>query len=79
MNWISVKNRLPDKEEVIVYGRVHKQWFVSTGYWEKDYLENHWNNPDIIRDRWVWTYDGEREDCEWDEVTHWMNLPEAPL
>lgn len=63
VKWISVKERLPEKEtpnctvDVLVTDGTH----INIGYY--DYIDGMW-----------WTL----EDCFYFHVTHWMPLPELP-
>jgi len=71
MSWISVKDKLPEGDEtVILFGRrmLQRGFFVEPGHRSEGYMD-------------VWV------SCEWDgcggyeefeEVTHWMPLPEPP-
>jgi len=66
MNWIPVKNRLPDNGiEVLIfcptYGVV-----AAEKLWKQGWKPNHWSTA----------YDSR---LEMNEVTHWMPLPEPPL
>lgn len=67
MNWISVKDRLPDNEKTVLIYDVRCRiieiaYRVSTGNKELGI---------------VWFYP-ENKGCTEDEVTHWMPLPEPP-
>lgn len=62
--WISVKDRLPEKgEDVLVFGYWHEKWQPLMCY-----LSPHRNGE------WFTTVAGQQVY----EVTHWMPLPELP-
>jgi len=65
IKWISVEDRLPNKNEPVVYinrKEFKKGWFVGVAYWT---VSNKWNP--------------ECESTENPEgFTHWMPLPEPP-
>ena len=67
MNWISVKERLPEEEGKYL---VYSDWEgCEIGKW----MKNGWK---------VWKFDFFDEDLAWDEplytITHWQPLPEPP-
>jgi hypothetical protein len=64
--WISVDERLPDKfGKYLTYRKSHCVSYV-------DILDYDTNQS-------VWSFfDSDWGDCEVDDVTHWMPLPEAP-
>ena len=64
--WISVDERLPDKfGKYLVYRKSHYASYVDILAYDTN--------------RSVWYFfDSEWGDCEVDNVTHWMPLPEAP-
>ena len=76
MEWISVKDRLPDNKgrylvyEVWTYGNI-----IETVSWTPKYngFEEH------LKGKAIWyNYDSEYGDFEVGDVTHWMPLPEPP-
>lgn len=72
MEWISVKDRLPEYESTVI---VNAEGFESEGY-----------QPLLISRLMKITIDRNGEKLEWDDfqniglvsVTHWMPLPEPP-
>lgn len=80
MEWISVKDKLPDKDgsylvcvkSLFYYGRCMSIVNYTLNYQYDDF------NRDLIG-RAIWyQYDSEYGDFERDDVTHWMPLPELP-
>ena len=66
--WISVKDRLPDEED---YRSCHENWDGCVI----------WTNGSDIGLGWYSTITGDWADiydCDIDDVTHWMPLPEPP-
>ena len=66
--WISVKNRLPlEGEELIFRTNEISSKPIFTGRWEQE-------------GKWKVVYATNAQDCEieFEEITHWMPLPEAP-
>jgi len=79
MEWISVKDRLPEEGyNVLVYLNDGRNCGHSIAYW----MENNWwgamamneQNPRIR----IYYNDGGESFLESCYVTHWMPLPEAP-
>ena len=77
--WISVKDRLPDKDgHYLVHKDLWGDRYVATVWFAKDGrkvsrydFENRWKN--------VWyDYDSEYGNVILDNVTHWMPLPQPP-
>lgn len=66
MTWIKIKDKLPPEDEsVLVYDAQQKCV----------YTDHMITNPYLEDSPYVWyqkTYQ------EWDHITHWMQLPEAP-
>lgn len=78
MEWISVNDKLPDKEGKYL---VYETWpygdgFISIATWTPKYrgTERYYKNKAI----W-YNYDSEYGDFEVDGITHWMPLPEPPI
>lgn len=71
--WISVKDRLPQKitNKVLV---LCKNKYVGFGHYEKYKGAETWYNLESQKPFNDWDLD----DCETYEVTHWMPLPEPP-
>lgn len=64
--WISVKDKLPDNEEVfLVYRGESKYPEIELAYWN------------LNRKRFEY-YDNEYYGYGIDDITHWMPLPEPP-
>ena len=70
--WISVKDRLPDKSVgwTMVYGCILSRWSVQPGLYDRG------------RKEWVSRFinEGPAEEgyARLESVTHWMPLPDAP-
>ena len=77
--WISVKERLPEKDgKYLVCRRLYGGWWRETLEFAKDARKvdkydfyRGWKNV------WYW-YDSEWGHLTIDDVTHWMPLPEPP-
>jgi hypothetical protein len=76
MEWISVKERLPDDDQDVLVYHLHDA-HVTVGYFEKDnvsfYIESDGGK--------FYTDDGWETEIPWAQkggVTHWMPLPEKP-
>ena len=76
MEWISVEDRLPDKDGKYI---VYQEWLygnkIEITYWTCNYngFEEH------LKGKSMWyNYDSEWGDYEMDDITHWMPLPENP-
>ena len=64
--WISIKNKLPDNEEIfLVYRGEAKDPEIELGLWNKN------------KEKFEY-YDNEYYGYKIDDVTHWMPLPEPP-
>lgn len=64
--WISLKNKLPDNEEIfLVYRGEAKDPEIELGWWNKNKKKFEY-------------YDNEYYGYKIDDVTHWMPLPEPP-
>ena len=64
--WISIKNKLPDNEEIfLVYRGEAKDPEIELGLWNKNKKKFEY-------------YDSECYGYKIDDVTHWMPLPEPP-
>ena len=83
--WISVKDRLPEKEcEYIIC--ISQNYVTTANFYNID-PEYNPNNPycidskDIYRGAGFYKYlgEGEYEMYDADEITHWMPLPESPV
>ncbi len=76
--WISVKDRLPDKKGAfLVYVKTKNKWC--------GYIKTTWFTPcyegveEDMQGKQVWyDYDSDWGDYEVRDVTHWMPLPPAP-
>ena len=70
--WISVADSLPDSGEPVLVCRdsIHEP-FIGNVVWETPAYE------ETFKAFWYW--DGVHNEGEnWDDVTHWMPLPERP-
>lgn len=76
VEWISVKDRLPEKDgEYVVYVQYPHVHLIMIISWASNYKGFY---PDL-KGRAVWyDYDSEYGDCEITDVTHWMELPTPP-
>ena len=76
--WISVNDRLPDHEEIVIL------WFDSSDYKDDTshgyYIDYSVESPDEKGGCWYWlnTFTGDYNDVSGGEVTHWTPLPSAP-
>lgn len=69
MEWISVEDRLPNQyERVLAYGKNKK--LVSNHYFM--------NSCKYYYGHWIINFEFEGEDIDFEEVTHWMPLPDRP-
>lgn len=78
MEWISVKDKLPDKDGKYLVctksflGRFTRIISYTLNY-DSPFEEEH------MQGRAIWyNYSGEAGDYEVDNVTHWMPLPDLP-
>jgi hypothetical protein len=72
LQWISAEGRLPDdKTPVLIL--VNNTIQIGALFWEKPNFEDtykafqYWDSPE-----------GEGRDWEWNDITHWMPLPQPP-
>jgi len=73
MKWISVEDELPkDETPVIVWFRGREQRIAELG-WEYPSYEETWNKYEY----WDCPYN-DGQDWGWDDITHWMPLPDPP-
>lgn len=64
MDWISVKDRLPNEyEDVLVFTDKH---FIH---------QSHWYTYHGVLGNKLWSIG---DDCRWGYITHWASLPEPP-
>lgn len=79
MNWISVKDRLPEEERaVIAFGT---KAFYEGKWIEGKFIEKCIYRPEDAKDGWIkapWVFNSHCCDDCLDEVTHWMPLPDKP-
>lgn len=70
--WISVKERLPSDSVgwVTVYGCILSRWSVQPGFYDKN--NNEWVS------RFIGRYMDDDGYAPFEDVTHWMPLPEPP-
>lgn len=74
--WISVKDRLPEPQnDVLVYGPVVG---VVTCYLAKVTYGYYANGIPMKHDAWIVSESEEGNYLDFESVTHWMELPEAP-
>lgn len=73
MQWISVKDRLPDKEENVLFFDGDMIYIGGIGSYEEGYEEG-----GKIIDFWI-DFPQESIDFEWNDITHWMPLPSSPV
>ena len=64
MNWINVKDRLPDKKDDVLVWSIDDGWITTAMYIPKEILGE---------GRFYCVYTGDKL-----EVSHWMPLPEPP-
>ncbi len=81
--WISVKDRLPEKEEglYLIFANGHvRTAFYSNSLFEHSILDSNWQNITLNNDRGGFhNWDPSIEDeVELENVTHWMPLPDPP-
>ena len=89
--WIDCKKELPqvsylesDNEDdpyeaynVLLLGKFEKDIFV--GYLVKEQDEDSWNVGDLSWETYIPTEGGSIENIDFDQVTHWMPLPNLPI
>lgn len=80
-DWISVKDRLPERAENLAYSQV--PCLVNKRYdWERHEQKGHYYQIQILvfnHEHECWDQeDGDDFDCEIERVTHWIALPEPP-
>lgn len=77
MKWISVKDRLPEKDGAYIINEAFTHTNqISIARWTSDY-KSYFNER--LNGRAVWyRYSSECGDYEIIRVTHWMPLPEPP-
>lgn len=77
-NWISVKERLPNKNGQ--YITIGNNKVVEINYWNKNlYKVDNYDFFDKKNKNGFYNYDSEYGHYEvTDSVTHWMPLPESP-
>jgi hypothetical protein len=68
MEWISVKDRLPETYDLVLMTNI-----------ESKHLEDHWVCAGSMNRKKVWynQFQDNNSDCSV-RVTHWMPLPEPP-
>jgi hypothetical protein len=82
VEWISVKNRLPEKEGQYLCASYYKttdSWHTNLYWFSKDLYK--FNDLDFSDKKGVsgfWDSDSEWGCCHHENVTHWMPLPEPP-
>lgn len=80
--WISVKDRLPEKEGQYLcasYYKTTNSWHTNLYWFTKDLYK--FNDLDFSDKKGVsgfWDSDSEWGCCHHENVTHWMPLPEPP-
>ena len=76
--WISVKDRLPEKEgKYLVYINDGRDFIGMACFYLDLHKFNKYEFPNQHRPGWC-QYDSEWGDYEVSNVTHWMPLPEPP-
>lgn len=83
MEWISVKNRLPESGQCVA---VYSEYFYSIGVWKR-YIDTvlmknfsgKYDRVKVLREEWfVLTEDGDEVLVDDDRVKYWCELPELP-
>jgi hypothetical protein len=69
-NWISVKERLPEKDLSVLVYAPHNE-FLERKFWVAELVENIDNNK-------YWDYTDGEYMLSFEDVTHWQPLPEPP-
>lgn len=76
MEWISIKDRLPEKNGAYLINEAFTHTnHISISRWTPEY-KSYFNNR--LNGKAVWYRYGEFGDYEIARVTHWMPLPEPP-
>ena len=70
MEWISVKDRLPEDRRNVIVNCEHG---VISAYWHVDYQAKYWYCTDHT------VLDPEFEDVGLKKVSHWMDFPSPPI
>lgn len=75
MEWISVKDRLPENgvEVLIYYATDIIQGFIYNGIWKGSVRTTECMNDGYVNDRTIC-----KQNDYFDFVTHWMPLPKPP-
>ncbi len=80
--WISVKDRLPEKEGqylCVSYYKTTNSWYINLYWFSKDlYKFNDLYFSDKKGVSGFWDSDSEWGCCHRENVTHWVPLPEPP-
>lgn len=70
MNWLPIETAPKDETEILLYGRLHGDEHMRSGFWGSEPDDGNW-------------YDHEAASHSLPALgfapTHWMPLPEAPL
>jgi len=76
MEWISVKDRLPENDdEVLIYVGIDiVQAYLLNGYWKGSVLVTDNMNDGYVLNRTIC-----KQGDHFDFVTHWMPLPNPPI
>jgi len=76
--WISIKDKLPKPEKVVLV--VHKNFGVQMGYLyaKARQCKNRWHVFVRHELEWAITYVSKSGDFEHLEISHWMPLPKSP-
>lgn len=87
MNWISVKERLPESRQKVLVANITEEYITVAFYlveefeigkerYFKIYMKDYFDKDKNIYH--YWSAEGEEEDLKIDSFTHWMPLPEGP-
>ena len=71
--WVSVKDRLPDKDENYIVAVCDEDCFPGEGIWYSTVVVV----AEYYKGSWTW-YDGGHEYSLDGIVTHWQSMPEPP-
>ena len=82
MEWISVKDRLPERNTNERYSQV-PCLVVHRQYWERGENKGHYDTVRILvfnHEHECWdSEDGDDFECKIEDCTHWMPLPSPPI